>query len=911
MATPDTAGLSGGEVSPSPLPNVPVPAPPSLPTRFRLDRFLGSGGQADVWLAHDLELDQPVAMKLFRPGLDAVARERLRREVRLGRELSHPRLVRMFELIEAADRFGVAMEWIPGGTLADRVARGPLGIEEIVRVARELLEALSCLHDAGVLHRDVKPSNVLLDAGGHVRLADFGLARPGGDSGDLTRTSVAVGTPGYMSPEQLRGLEPGPGSDLYGLGVTLYLLLTGRPPFAGASEFEVARKHVTETPRSPRGPRPDSPPWLSAFVLRLLEKRPEDRFPDARAALEAFDARKGGVSPRSRRRVLLLALAGIAAIAATVAASRFAPAAAGRPTAARVAASGNRLLGTADDGTEVFAHSFRSPVAQVLDIDFGRYGGLVSVVAAVPRALSGPERLLPSEIAAVDRSGRVLFHVNAEDLILEWGLEFPNTVFPVLHAYDLSGDGVAELVVVANHRTFYPSVVLVYWPEHRRWEQVLRSEGHVQDVRGDCPDGTGRLFLQAVANNLGYLGLAGLIRVEPPAAKARTARTGVSADGDVGTGGFEPAWLTLFELPRTGLNRFEVADDETLTLAGPEVEYRFDRFGNPVPGPSAGRDRSLERLSLLRSLYALGRGNGPRSTGAVTGLADEARARFTPLLEERAYRVALALVTSRALARAGEPAAGAAILGKAVADGDGTVDVKWRLAHLEAVVGELDTARRRIDAVVAAGDSPRASYDGSLLLLRLVVETKDRRRMSDLAPRLLPGTLSGAGRERLLRVVQTRARLFWDELGAEDLSAESSVYFPEGEALAALARWRAGRTAAGDADAMERGAHENPDVASEFRLARAAALLGSGRSREALEAVSGLVNVLQEPARVDFGAKQTLDLAEALRVKALAAAGETARARQEAKALAGRLRTGLLPRILVDEVLRGGASAAR
>lgn len=222
MENPERTTLSDDVAASAALPSVPQAGEsPSLGARFRAGRLLGSGGQADVWLAHDLELNQPVAIKLFRPGLDSVARERLRREVRLGRELSHPRLVRMFELIEASDRLGVAMEWVPGGTLADRVSQGPLEIGEIVHVARELLEALAYLHDRGVLHRDVKPSNVLLDAGGHIRLADFGLARPEGDSGDLTRASVAVGTPGYMSPEQLRGLEPGPGADLYGLGVTL------------------------------------------------------------------------------------------------------------------------------------------------------------------------------------------------------------------------------------------------------------------------------------------------------------------------------------------------------------------------------------------------------------------------------------------------------------------------------------------------------------------------------------------------------------------------------------------------------------------------------------------------------------------------------------------------------------------
>lgn len=909
---PERTTLSDDVAASAALPPVPrADESPFLGARFRAGRLLGSGGQADVWLAHDLELNQPVAIKLFRPGLDSVARERLRREVRLGRELSHPRLVRMFELIEASDRLGVAMEWVPGGTLADRVAQGPLEIDEIVHVARELLEALDYLHDRGVLHRDVKPSNVLLDAGGHIRLADFGLARPEGDSGDLTRASVAVGTPGYMSPEQLRGLEPGPGADLYGLGVTLYLLLTGRPPFAGSSEFEVARKHVSETPRSPRGLRPDSPPWLSVFVLRLLEKRPEDRFPSAEVALAALEAQKGGVSPRAKRRGLVAALAAAAAIAAAIGASRLVTAGAGAAIAVRVAASGSRLVGTADDGAEIFSHAFKSPIAQVLEVDFGRYGGSVSVATAVPRALAGPARFLPSEIAAVDRAGRVLFHQNVEDLILEWGIEFPNTVRPAVHAFDLSGDGIDELVVVANHRTFYPAVVLVYWPEHDRWEQVFRSEGQVSAVRGEHRDGAGRLFFQAVANNLGWLGVAGSIRLELPEAKARTARTGLSTDGDVGTGGFEPAWITLFGPQTAGVNRWGIGADGSFTIGGPEAERRFDRFGNPVPGPSEGIDRSRDRLSLLGTLYLLSRSAGPRSSAAVTALAGEARIRFAPLFEERPYRIAFALVTSRALARSGDPRAGAALLRRTIGDGDGTVDVRWRLAHLEAVVGDLDAARRRIEALVAAGDSPRAAYDGSLLLVRLLVETKDEASLRDLVPRILPGSLVGAEHERLVRVVQVRVHLFWDEVGPGDLAAESSVYLPEGEALAVLARWRAGRTDPFDPTAMERGARENPDVAAEFRLARVAALLGLGQAREAVEAAAGLLNVLQEPARVDFAQRQTLDLAEALRVKALAAAGDTTRAREEGTALAGRLRPGILPRILVDEVLRDGALAAR
>ncbi|MBK9968480.1 MAG: serine/threonine protein kinase, partial [Holophagales bacterium] len=762
----------------------PSVAIPAFPARFRADRLLGSGGQADVWLAHDLELDQSVAIKLFRPGLDPVARERLRREVRIGREVSHPRLVRMFELIEVGDRLGVAMEWVPGGTLADRLKQGPVAIDEAVLVAREILEATAYLHEKGVLHRDVKPSNILVEASGDVRLADFGLARPVGEGADLTRTSVAVGTPGYMSPEQLRGQKPGPGSDLYGVGLVLFQLLTGRAAFVGSSEFEVARQHVSEAPRNPRELRAECPTWLATYVLRLLEKEPADRYPSAKQALAALEGQRAETSPRARRR-RLAALVGVAAVlGAAVVVTRLATTRVAGATAVRVAAAGNRLFGTARDGREVFSHRFGSPVAQVLEVDFGQYGGAVSVATAVPRALSGPDRFLPSEIAAVDRKGRVLFRANVEDLILSWDFDFPKSVQPLVHAFDLSGDGVPELVIVANQRTFYPAVVLVYWPEVRRWEPVIWSEGHVYEIHGEHREGAGRLFYHAAANKLGWLGLAGSVRVGVPEANVKTARRGLQLNGDVGIGGIEPVWATLFEEPAVGLNRSGAEPDGSFALTGPATSFRFDRFGNPVPGPSARLDRSRDRIAMLESLYVLGHTSGPRSPGAVEASAQKMLTRFAPLLAERPYRIAFAIVTSRALARVGDVKAGAEVLRRAIEDGDGTVDVSWRLAHLEAVAGELATARRHIEALVAAGDSPRAAYDGTLLLVRLLVETTDRKKMQELAPRILPGTLAGVARERLVGVVHLRSHLLWDEVGPEDLTAESSAHLPEGEALA-------------------------------------------------------------------------------------------------------------------------------
>ena len=285
--------------------------------------------------------------------------------------------------------------------------------------------------------------------------------------------------------------------------------------------------------------------------------------------------------------------------------------------------------------------------------------------------------------------------------------------------------------------------------------------------------------------------------------------------------------------------------------------------------------------------------------------AKEIRSRFAPLLDERPSRSTLALAEARALAASGDIAAGARALSAEIGPGNENVDLAWRLAHLEAVQGNLAEARRRAEEVIRAGASYRSEFDAPMLLMRLLVELRDRRPFGDVAAQFLEGSSITREKERFVAALHLRAHLFWDELGAEDLRTPSSTYVPEAEALSALARWRLGRTEAGDIEAAERGERENPDAMLEYRLARAAALLGLGRAREALEVVSGLVNVLGPRARVDFADRQSLDLAEAIRVKALGAAGEAARAREEALRLRARLRAGLLPRILVEEVIAG------
>jgi eukaryotic-like serine/threonine-protein kinase len=259
--------------------------------RYRVEHRLGSGGMADVWCVEDEQLGRRVALKLLAHRLaeDDAFRERFRREASAAAGLQHPHIVGIFDRGEWDGTPYIAMEFVAGRTLKQLVLEeGPLDAARAVDLTIQVLRALRYAHKHGIVHRDVKPQNVILDEEGEAKVADFGIAHAG--ASDMTETGSIVGTAQYLSPEQAQGQPVSPRSDLYSVGVMLYELLTGRVPFEASSPVSVALKQVSERPVPPSQLRPGISPALESVVLRALEKDPERRFADANEFIAALQA---------------------------------------------------------------------------------------------------------------------------------------------------------------------------------------------------------------------------------------------------------------------------------------------------------------------------------------------------------------------------------------------------------------------------------------------------------------------------------------------------------------------------------------------------------------------------------------------------------------------------------------------
>jgi eukaryotic-like serine/threonine-protein kinase len=314
---------------------------PALAERFSVERLLGRGGMGAVYLASDLAHARPVALKVLDATLGAaIGADRFVREVQLTARLQHPHICALYDSGEIRSSDGsvhlwFTMPYLAGGSLADRIRRdGPLPIADALRIAREAATGLAFAHRRGVLHRDVKPGNILLSEDGHVQVADFGIARAiATDAGApelerLTQTGLSLGTPAYMSPEQAMGERTVDArTDVYALGAVLYEMLSGEPPYAGPTAQAIIARQLTEPPRSLSAIRPEVTAAFDQFVLSALERNPADRIADMDAFENALNdatsvsegrprrtvARVGSARGRISRRVALLAASLVAA----------------------------------------------------------------------------------------------------------------------------------------------------------------------------------------------------------------------------------------------------------------------------------------------------------------------------------------------------------------------------------------------------------------------------------------------------------------------------------------------------------------------------------------------------------------------------------------------------------------------
>ena len=256
----------------------------ALAERYSIERELGAGGMAVVYLAQDLKHRRRVAIKVFRPDLaEALGEERFLREIETAASLSHPHILTVHDSGSADGLLYYVMPFVEGESLRDRIDREKqLSIEDALQIAQEVVDALSHAHSLGVVHRDIKPANVLMH-GGHAVLADFGIARAvsaaGGDR--ITGTGVAVGTPAYMSPEQASGEDVDARSDIYALGCMVYEMLVGEPPFTGSTVSAVVQQHIAAPPPSASLVRTTVSPRISDAILRALAKTPADRYSSA------------------------------------------------------------------------------------------------------------------------------------------------------------------------------------------------------------------------------------------------------------------------------------------------------------------------------------------------------------------------------------------------------------------------------------------------------------------------------------------------------------------------------------------------------------------------------------------------------------------------------------------------------
>ncbi len=849
-----------------------------LAGRFRLESVLGNGSSGAVFAASDEVLGTRVAVKVFHAHLlDSLEPARLRREVQAARR-AHRNLVAVYDLHHQGPQPFLSMELVEGGTLRSVLAEhGRLPATKVADIGRQLAAALAHLHEEGLVHRDVKPGNVLLADGGTVKLCDLGLVRSLAHGGTVTESAMVVGTPSYMAPEQALPSDLTPAADVYALGITLYEALTATVPLVGDSA--VATLMRRQRGRVPRLRRvvPDCPRLLDRLLARMLDPSPQGR-------PSAAEVEHSLATGRLRFRPPWRALAATVLVVTLALGGWLGCRALRRGATASVEATGSSVQGLDDRGQTTWRYTLASQIRQVEHADLDGDGTDETLVAAWPEDREGIRTAdLPrSEFLAVRQDGTVVTTVRPEDLVTLWHHPFPKRLRPKIQVIDVDGDDIPEVLLACEQRAFYPDQLLLFWPRWQVWDWVLDHAGWIYSIVAVPGSDPPAIRFVAINNLLGVTGVLGEIAILPPPQRR----------GDLGparTLSSPPAnnllasvfrWQGYLPFQATSgylstAETLSVAADGSTLIEAAGWQLTVDPLWNPVPGPNAGLDLRAQRRSFFFSLARLQPALLPSSVDDRRALIERLRADLARLLREPAYRVPFDLTAAHALAEAGNLAGAIAVLSD-TNDATAVDIVTLRLAELEALAGRLDEAGRHLEHLTETSSSAKAAFDGPQLWLRVAIDRHDpselaaalgvfRRRFSAEPDRL--SFLAAAA-------LEAQARVWWDEPTDLDCEVQSWPYAPQGEAIACLARWRMGRTLPADVERMQASIADNPDAVWESRLALGAALLAEGRTAEAVGSLRSTTSTLEPFARTNFALKQVLVLAQAVLATAMAEDGD-------------------------------------